>query len=171
MRSVTRRGFGVFPDTMSGQHRQKHYDRIVMVTINPPKSWFHHWRLVPSSKFSQQSRCASTQSCESQPMRKRRPRNKELARLHALMDHLEIPDGNAVERMVHWARHRRNMFRANGHSDGCQCMTCLECNTIEQFWNSLIAPPDIEDPSEAGAAASPAVAEDFSDKGLEELPS
>ena len=63
------------------------------------------------------------------------------------------------------------MFRANGHSDGCQCMTCLECNIIEQFWNSLTAPPDIEDHSEAGAAASPAVAEDFLDKGLEELPS
>lgn len=79
-------------------------------------------------------------------MRKRKPRNKELAQVHALLDKMEIADGSALERITHWVRHRRAMFQASGHTDGCQCLTCGEANVVEQFWrfsgNGHSKPPE-----------------------------
>jgi len=67
----------------------------------------------------------------------RRPPNRELQYAHELLDRIAAPRGRLHERIAGWMAHKRELFRSNGHKDGCQCGTCTEGGLAARYMAEL----------------------------------
>ena len=62
---------------------------------------------------------------------------RELKEVHAVFDALGVEKGYAADRLAAWFRRKIVSFRANGHTDSCQCGICGENRVVQGVLRDL----------------------------------